>query len=82
MASALFWEIFSTFGLESASDAPNGSCEWCMIGDPAFFLLLWLGSDLKATKYCSEARFLYVDLRRDLLLDVLTCWSTRRLPDN
>lgn len=53
-----------------------------MIGDPAFFLLLWLGSDLKATKYCSEARFLNVGLRRDLLLVGLTRSSTRRLPDN
>lgn len=48
-----------------------------MIVDPAFFLLLWLGSDLKATKYCSEARFLHVDLRRDLMLVGLTCSSTR-----
>lgn len=53
-----------------------------MDGDSAFFLLLWLGSDLKATKYCSEARFLPVGLGRDLLLVGLTRWSTRRLPDN
>lgn len=82
MASALFSEIFSTFGPECATDAPCGSCEWWMIGDPAFFLLLWRGSDLKATKYCSEARFPHVDLRRDLLLVGLTCSSTRRLPDH
>lgn len=46
------------------------SYEWWITSDPAFFLLLWLGSDLKATKYCSEARFLHVNYWRDLLLDV------------
>ena len=43
------------------------------ISNPAVFLLLWLGSDLKATKYCSEARFLHVNYWRDLLLGVGLC---------